>query len=94
MPDMVRVSEVQERSFSGDGRHQTPATGDGKMDAAALAFETANELMDSVERTVSTHFVYDVVERLLIEEQDLRTQVNSPPVNLIAIADELCIETV
>jgi hypothetical protein len=37
------------------------------MDAAALAFETANEVMDGVEYTVSTHLVYNIIKRLIIE---------------------------
>jgi hypothetical protein len=43
------------------------------MDAAMLAFETANEVMDGVERAISTYLVYDVIERLIIESQDMRT---------------------
>jgi hypothetical protein len=50
--------------------------------------------MDGVERAISTHFVDDVVEWLVIEEQDLRTQVYGSPANSIAIADELGVETV
>ncbi len=66
MPDMVGVGEVQECGFGSDGGHQAPTTGDGKMDAAALSLEATYELVNSVERTVSAHFVSDVVEWLII----------------------------
>ena len=59
-----------------------------------LAFETTNKLMDGVESAVSTYFVYDVIERFVIEEQDMRAQVNGLPADSIAVADELGIEAV
>src|SRR5947209_17941312 len=94
VPDMVGVGEVQQRGFGGNGGHQASTSCDGKMDAAVLAFETANEVMDGVECAVSTHLVYDIIERLIIESQDMRAEVDGLSAHVIAVTNELGIETV
>src|SRR5258708_4535843 len=94
VPDMVGVGEVQQRGFGGNGGHQASTTCDGEMDAAMLAFQAANEMMDGVERAVCAYLVYDVIERLIIELQDMRAQMDGLPAHLITVADELGIETV
>jgi len=94
VPDVVGVGEVQQRGFGGDGGHETPATGDGEVDAAMLAFEAADELMDGVESAIGTHLVYDVIEGLIFEQQDMRAEVDGLPADSIAVTDELGVEAV
>lgn len=73
VPDMIRMGEVQQSGFGGDGGHKTPAASNREMQTALLAFEAANQLMDSVERPFRAHFVYNVGEWLVIKVQNLRT---------------------